>query len=52
MGRHYIVWYTDNDGEKEYENYIIILAESLDYAKKQAETAFGDYVISVEPYEP
>ena len=53
MNRHYIVWYTDENEKGEYENYYLILnANSLGEAKADAEKMFGEYVISVEPYEP
>ena len=50
--RHYIVWYTDENEEGEYENYFILNAKNINEAGAYAEKMFGDYVISVEPYEP
>lgn len=49
---YYIIWFTDNDGEKEYETYTIILAENKEDAEKKAVQIAGDYVISVERYNP
>ena len=49
---YYIIWFTDNDGEKDYENYVIVQAYSLDDANRMAIEIAGDYVISVEPHNP
>lgn len=49
---YYIVWYTDNDGQKDYETYSIIQAKDLKEANEMAFQIAGDYVISVEPYNP
>lgn len=52
MMRYYIIWFIDNDGEKDYENYVIVQADSLDDANRMALEIAGDYVISVEPHNP
>ena len=49
---YYIIWYTDENTSGEYENYIIVGAEGITSAHQMATEMFGDYVISVEPYEP
>lgn len=48
---YYIIWYNE-EPEKENEDYLILQAESIEDAKNKAEHMFGDYVISVERYNP
>ena len=51
--RYYIIWFTDIDeNDVEYESYLIVLAQSINDAWRQAFDLAGDYVVSVEPYEP
>lgn len=55
--RYYIIWYTDEGVSKEgvegeYEDYTIIQANSVEEACKMTDRMFGDYVVSVEPYNP
>ena len=49
---YYIIWFTDTDGEEEYETYVIVQAKDKEEANKMAEQIAGDYVISVESYNP
>ena len=49
---YYIAWFTDFNGEEEYESYVVVQAENSKDAWKKAEEIAGDYVISVEPYNP
>jgi len=49
---YYIVWFTDDNGQEEYETYTIIQAKDLKEANEMAFQIAGDYVISVEPYNP
>ena len=49
---YFIIWFTDNNGEEEYENYVIVQAKSKEEAEKMAVQIAGDYVISVERYNP
>ena len=55
--RHFIIWYMDEGISKEghegaYEDYTIIQAKDINEAWKMANEMFGDYVVSVEPYNP
>ena len=47
----FIIWYNDRPGE-DFEDYIIVTADNVKDGWKKAEEIFGDYVISVEPYNP
>ena len=49
---YFIIWFTDNNGQEEYETYTIVQAKDLADAKEQAFRIAGDYVISVERYNP
>lgn len=49
---YFIIWFTDNDDEKDYENYVIVQAKDKEDAEKKAVQIAGDYVISVERYNP
>ncbi|MBR4377336.1 MAG: hypothetical protein IKP50_00400 [Bacilli bacterium] len=50
--KYYIVWFTDIDMQEEYETYVIFQAKDLKDANEKAFKIAGDYVISVEPYNP
>lgn len=49
--RYYIVWYND-EPNKDKDEYTIVHAYSITDAKNMADKMFGEYVISVEPYNP
>lgn len=49
--KYYMIWYNEAP-EEEQDDYAIIRACDLEDAKKQADKMFGEYVISVEPYNP
>lgn len=48
---NYMIWYNDRPGE-DFEDYIIVTANNIKEAWKMATEMFGDYVVSVEPYNP
>ena len=55
--RYYMIWYTDEGISKEgvegeYEDYTIIQAYDINDAMKMAQRMFGDYVVSIDPYNP
>lgn len=49
---YYIIWFTDENYTEEYENYVIVQAKDKEEAEKMAVEIAGDYVISVERYNP
>lgn len=49
---YFIIWFIDNNGEEEYENYVIVQAKDKEDAENMAVQIAGDYVISIERYNP
>ena len=49
--RYYIVWYNE-EPNTELDDYTIVHAYSITDARNIADKMFGEYVISVEPYNP
>lgn len=49
---YYIIWFTDVNYPEECENYVIVQAKDKEEAEKMSLEIAGDYVISVERYNP